>query len=237
MNHINKLNDERINNIQEAGKWNLLKKISARIANEFHEENIENLRTAFDVLFWKGEMTAEVKEALKKFNLAGLQLSDDEKTIDSEAKSKWLIQYWQDLAHVSMGVYTNMRPVDINIDIPQESGKYKFIFINPGIMRDNEFALVSWTEDAHIDIFRRYHSEHTQEDNETTAKMKNNSGQAMVPGGWRIEVDAKNKHLRFYGSSGNYGYIADKVIEWATQKLRNQWWETKIEMDYAGRNH
>lgn len=229
-------NNEGTNNEPDK-KSVVISSASTALTGALREQQIQALRDAFDVMFGKLDMTDEYKKTLERYWLLWLMLTDAEKAIDSEAKMHWISQYRQDLAHVSLGMYTTLQPADIEIDIPQTSGSYKFIFTIPGRMLCDNFTLFSWTEDMHRKLFERYLKEHTDTKEWEWKEYFKGSDEVTIPGGWRIDVDAEAKYITFYGSSGSYGYIADKVIEWATKKLRDQGWTTDISMAHAGKNN
>lgn len=226
---------ERLDPIRNSGKEQLQQSVSNRIAEGLRTETVEELREGFDALFGKWEMTPEREKILKKFNLSGLLLSDEEKVVDSEKKSKRLSQYWQDLGHLSLGVYITLKPATVNIEMPKASGSYKFIFVEPGVLLGEQFTLMAGSEDFHSKIRSRYKENHKSDDNKAFLEMSKGTEQINILWGWRVDLDTEKKHARFYSSSGSYAFVADKVIEWATQSLRDQGRTTEIEMDYRGK--
>jgi len=108
-------------------------KTNDELAAALGEPDLQKLRDAFDVLFGKYDMTPAYKKTLDRFHLTSLLLTDEELRVDSEEKAKWLSQYRNSLCHLSFGVYATLKPAKVVIDIPQKSGQYKFILVEPGI--------------------------------------------------------------------------------------------------------
>ncbi|MBP6910554.1 hypothetical protein KBC03_03050 [Patescibacteria group bacterium] len=125
-------------------------------------------------------MTPERLATLKKFNLEGLLLSDEERIVDSEKKVGRISQYWQDLAHFSLGVYVTLKPASVRIEMPETSGSYKFIFVEPGIMMGDQFTLMAGTEGFHANIWARYKENNKNDTNKHFFEVSKGSEQVNI---------------------------------------------------------
>ncbi|MDP2669754.1 MAG: hypothetical protein Q8O99_01750 [bacterium] len=120
----------------------------------------------------------------------------------------------------------------MRIDLPKNSGTYKFIFAVPGIILGEEFTLMAGPEEFHRQIFERYKRERTTREMKPLEKLLEKTDQVDIAGGGWIDLDVEKKYIKFYGSSGSYAFVADKIIQWATQSLRDQGWKTDIQMQH-----